>query len=144
VNYCDQIRSVCNDFSAIFFTSVTATFCIYLASFLSERVFTATAVHLFPGVIPPGPVKNGRERREKEGKGREGKGREGKGREGKGREGKGREGKGTVGKGGGEGRGRGRGDRRGGREGLPTKCLSVKSCPAKALIINSLWNHKLV
>jgi hypothetical protein len=46
VNYCDQIRSVFNDFSAIFFTSVTATFCLYLASFLSERVFTATAVHL--------------------------------------------------------------------------------------------------
>jgi hypothetical protein len=47
VNYCDQIRSVFNDFSAIFFTSVTATFCLYLASFLSERVFTATAVHLY-------------------------------------------------------------------------------------------------
>jgi hypothetical protein len=28
------------------FTSVTSTFCLYLASFLSERVFTATAVLL--------------------------------------------------------------------------------------------------
>jgi hypothetical protein len=28
------------------FTSVTSTFCLYLASFLSERVFTASAVHL--------------------------------------------------------------------------------------------------
>jgi hypothetical protein len=46
VNYCDQIRSVFNDFFCHFFTSVTSTFCLYLASFLSERVFTATAVHL--------------------------------------------------------------------------------------------------
>jgi hypothetical protein len=42
-----QIRSVFNDFFLPLFTSVTSTFCLYLASFLSERVFTATAVHLF-------------------------------------------------------------------------------------------------
>jgi hypothetical protein len=33
-------------FSTIVFTSVTSIFCLDLASFLSERIFTATAVHL--------------------------------------------------------------------------------------------------